>query len=327
MSFDPNAASSSDDGIFGLPYSYDESLVVYFPVPWEATTSYGGGTSNGPSAIAAASRQIDLYDVDVLKPYEAGLHLLPEDPAIRDLNEVAKGAALERVNEAGAKLNEMVYAAAKKHLDAGKIFGLIGGDHSTPFGSIQAHAKKYPGMGILHIDAHSDLRVAYEGYTWSHASILYNVLENIGDLGRTVQVGIRDFCEAEFQYCRDNESRLRVFYDRDLKSSAFRGERWDTVCGRIVDALPQSVYVTFDIDGLDPKLCPNTGTPVPGGLDFAQANYLIGAVARSGRKIVGFDLNEVAPGKDEWDANVGARMLYKLTGWTLASQGKAPIRS
>ena len=325
--FDPNAAASDGEGIFGLPFSAEEASLVYLPVPWEVTTSYGTGAADGPAAIEAASHQIDLFDVDVLKPYEAGLHLLAQDPAIRALNDKSKGGTVEVVNAAGDELNRIVYAAAKAQLEAGKIVGLLGGDHSTPFGSIRAHAEKFPGMGILHIDAHSDTRIAYQGYTWSHASILYNVLEGIPGLGKSVQVGIRDFCEQEFEYCEKNEERLRVFYDRDLKTRAYRGERWGGTCEEIVDTLPDSVYITFDIDGLDPRFCPNTGTPVPGGLDFSEANYLIGAIARSGRKIVGFDLNEVAPGKnDEWDANVGARMLYKMSAWTLASQGKAKIR-
>lgn len=316
----------SDAGVFGVAVSEEAASLVYLPIPWEVTTSYGGGTSNGPKAIEAASIQVDLFDSDVLKPHEAGLFMLPEDPAIRAMNDKAKGASLEEVNAAGAKLNEIVYQAAKTQLNAGKIVGVVGGDHSVPFGSIRAHAEKFPGMGILHFDAHSDTRAAYEGFIWSHASILYNVLENISGLGRTVQVGIRDYCEQEHEFLAKNKDRIRVFYDRDLKTRSYRGERWDGLCEEIVEALPETVYITFDIDGLDPRFCPNTGTPVPGGLDFSEANHLIGAVVRSGRKIVGFDLNEVAPGKDEWDANVGARMLYKLSGWTLASLGKAQIR-
>jgi agmatinase len=345
--FDPNAAASGDEGIFGLPFTENDAALVYLPVPWEVTTSYGGGTSNGPKAIAKASLQVDLFDADVLKPYEAGLCMLEEDPAIRALGDKARGdaqkilavggdlgsdmalrAALERVNAAGSELNEAVYLAVRKRLEAGKIVGLVGGDHSTPFGSIRAHAEKYPGMGLLHFDAHSDTRDAYEGFVWSHASIMRNVLEGVPGLGKTVQVGIRDFCEEEAEYLEKNRERVSVFYDRDLKTAEYRGQRWDGLCETIVSELPEAVYVTFDIDGLDPRYCPNTGTPVPGGLDFSQAGYLLGAVVRSGRKIVGFDLNEVAPDPagGEWDANVGARLLYKLSAWTLASLGKAELR-
>ena len=146
---------------------------------------------------------------------------------------------------------------------------------------------------------------------------------------RLVQVGMRDVGEDEVRFAGSQGERVRVFFDRELSRRRFVGEPWVRVARLIVDALPEQVWVTFDIDGLDPKLCPNTGTPVPGGLELAEANFLLGEVVRSGRKILGFDLNEVSPaadGRDEWDANVGARALYKLCAWTLASQGKAPLR-
>ena len=169
-----------------------------------------------------------------------------------------------------------------------------------------------------------DLRRAYEGFTFSHASIMFNVLERIPAVERLVQVGIRDFCEAEWNYAKAQGQRARIFLDADLQHRRHLGRPWAKSAQEIVAALPQEVWISFDIDGLDPRFCPHTGTPVPGGLDFAEANHLIAAVARSGRKIIGFDLNEVSPdptGRSEWDANVGARLLYKLTAWTLVSQG------
>ncbi len=348
-SFDPNAASSGDSGIFGLPYTQSESTLVYLPVPWEATTSYGGGTSNGPQAILEASRQVDLFDLDVEKPYEAGMFLLEESEEIRAANREAKERAqrvievggnidgnealkadLERVNALGTKVNDYVRRETAKLLADGKIVGLIGGDHSVPFGAFQAVAEKYPSFGILHFDAHSDTRRAYEGFIWSHASIMYNALEKIPQIGKLVQVGIRDFCEEEIQYCEKQGDRVRIFFDGHLARSKFEGRPWASLCDRIIAELPQEVWISFDIDGLDPRFCPHTGTPVPGGLDFHEATYLIAEVARSGRKIIGFDLNEVAPNasdeSDEWDANVGARLLYKMSAWTLASQGRARQR-
>jgi agmatinase len=131
-------------------------------------------------------------------------------------------------------------------------------------------------------------------------------------------------CEAEVDVIQASKRRVITFYDAELATRRFAGENWAGQCERIVEALPGEVYVSFDIDGLDPAYCPHTGTPVPGGLSFLQAQYLIGAIARSGRRIVGFDLNEVAPGPaDEWDANVAMRVLYKMIGWTLRSQGIA----
>ncbi len=330
--FDPNSAASADSGVFGLPYGENESTLVFLPVPWEATTSYGGGTSQGPQAILAASRQVDLFDLDVLKPYEAGMFFLPESDKILKLNEKAKLLKSDprAMNEAGAELNRFVHEETRRLLANGKIVGLVGGDHSTPFGALQAIAEKNQSFGILHFDAHSDTREAFEDFTWSHASILFNVLENIPQVKKLVQVGIRDVCEQEVEYIHGQGERVKTYFDLDLAKWKFSGASWAKICEEIVSQLPNDVWVSFDIDGLDPRFCPHTGTPVPGGLDFNEANFLLATVVRSGRRIIGFDLNEVAPdptGQSEWDANVGARLLYKLSAWTLASQGKAKLNS
>jgi agmatinase len=339
--FDPNAAALPDAGVFCLPHTPDEARVVLVPVPWEVTTSYRTGTADGPAAILAASKQIDLYDVETGKPYVDGIAMLDEDAEIRawnthgralasqiiDVAGVIDGnakleAALAEVNALGTKLNAWVKARVAEWLDKGRIVGVVGGDHSVPFGAIAAVAERHPGVGVLHVDAHADLRDAYEGFTWSHASIMFNVINKIPQVGRLVQVGIRDLCEDEVNVIERSQGRVVTFFDTELQNGRLAGETWAAQCDRIVAALPDKVYISFDIDGLDPSLCPNTGTPVPGGLLFAQATYLIGHVARSGRTIVGFDVNEVAPGPDgdEWDANVGMRLLYKLIGWTLRSQ-------
>lgn len=343
-SFDPNSASAPGSGVFGLPHSYQEAKLALLPVPWEATTSYGGGTSKGPAAILEASRQVDLFDIEVDRPYEAGIHLLAESAKVKRWNREAKAAAqkviaaggrvgkskalakaLTTVNELGDKVNEEVLRQSRKILDDGKILGLVGGDHSTPYGAIAAVAEREKEFGILHVDAHSDTRLAYEGFTWSHASILRNVMDRIPQAVKLVQVGIRDFCEEEWDYINASRGRIETFFDIDLAKRRASGEAWERQVVGIVSRLPAKVWITFDIDGLDPRFCPNTGTPVPGGLDYADAVILIGEVARSGRRILGFDLNEVSPGKaDEWDANVGARLLYKLAAWTLVSQGARP---
>ncbi|NLO90502.1 MAG: agmatinase family protein [Elusimicrobia bacterium] len=334
-SFDPGGVSASD-GVFGLPFAQEQARLVYLPVPWEATTSYGGGTSNGPRAVYEASMQVDLYDASVEKPYEAGLFLRPESAQVKAWNRQAKAAArrviaalekgkpapkceLALANALGEKLNAWVYKNTKEIFDAGKIPALLGGDHSTPFGAIRAAAEKHPGLGVLHFDAHHDLRKAFEGFEWSHASIMYNVLEKL-PVKKLVQAGIRDFCEQEALYARKNP-RCAVFYDHEVAAAKMAGKPFDAVARAITAQLPREVWISFDIDGLDPRFGPSTGTPVPGGLDFHEALRIIETVCRSGRRIVGFDLCEVAPAKDsEWDANVGARLLYKLTGWTLASQ-------
>ena len=338
MSFDPNAAASPDSGAFGLPHSESEAHVVLIPVPFEATTSYGGGTVDGPEAIREASKQVDLFDIETGKPYERGIHMLASPAAVRAWNDDARArasgiianggtggdAALEKelaqVNALCAQMNGWVHAESERLIRAGKLVGLVGGDHSTPFGHIQAHAEAYPGMGILHLDAHADLRVAYEGFVWSHASIMHNVVARIPAVARLVQVGIRDFCEEEHQQIVESKGRIVTHFDAQLAAERQRGASWHQQLQKIVEPLPRNVYLSFDIDGLDPVLCPHTGTPVPGGLSFHEATGLIRAVVESGRRIVGFDLNEVAPGPDdEWDGNVGARLLYKMIGWALKS--------
>jgi agmatinase len=195
-------------------------------------------------------------------------------------------------------------------LNKNKKVILLGGDHSTPLGYIQALAEIHEHFGILQIDAHFDLRIAFEGFEYSHASVMYNALKT-KQVGKLVQVGIRDFCEEEV--LESKNERVSVWYDEKMKEAQFLGKTWDQICNDIVAQLPQKVYLSFDIDGLDPKLCPNTGTPVAGGLEYAQAIYLIKKVKESGRVFIGADLNEVAPGENsDWDANVAARLLFRL---------------
>ena len=339
--FDPNAAALPDSGVFGLPCTPDEAKIVLIPVPFEATTSYGGGTFDGPAAILEGSKQVDLFDLDNGRPYEKGLAMLDEPAQVRAWNDEAKAlavpiieaagvdadpAALAKINALSEKMNDWVYATTKHWLSKGKIAAVVGGDHSTPFGCIKAYAEKYPELGVLHLDAHADLRDAYEGFTWSHASIMFNVLQHIPNVKKLVQVGIRDFGEAEYEIIRDSEGRVHTFFDARLSRARLDGMPWREQVDSIVAELPLHVYLSWDIDGLEPTLCPNTGTPVPGGLSFQQAVALLEGVCRAGKKIVGFDLNEVSPGSEgsEWDGNVGARLLYKMIGWTLMSHGLPP---
>jgi agmatinase len=142
-------------------------------------------------------------------------------------------------------------------------------------------------------------------------------------VGKLVQVGVRDLGAAEAAYIRESGGRVVTHFDATLTRARFEGVPWMRQVERIVEGLPELVYLSFDIDGLDPTLCPHTGTPVPGGLSFAEAGALLAGVVASGRRIVGLDLDEVAPGPDgdEWDGNVGARLLYRMIGWTLRSQG------
>jgi agmatinase len=343
--FDPDGAGDPAGSIFGLPFSDAESNVVLVPVPWEATTSYGRGTARGPAAIRAASPQLDLFDpmlapLGLGQPWQWGIHMLPEDPEIQALNTracelalpvIAVGgllcddpdlhAALAEVDACSDQLDAWIRAQVETQLAAGKIVGVVGGDHSVALGAIAAHAARFPGLGILHVDAHTDLRPAYEGFTRSHASVMGNVLDQCEGVAALVQVGIRDLSAQEHERSQ-GDPRVVTHLDAVLRDRMFEGTTWATLCREIVEALPREVYVSFDIDGLDPALCPGTGTPVPGGLSFAEAQALLLAVVRSGRVVVGFDLVEVAPSAgSEWDANVGARLLYRLCALALLGRG------
>ncbi|HAZ12134.1 MAG TPA: hypothetical protein DCY86_05050 [Bdellovibrionales bacterium] len=337
---DVNAKADAKDGIYGLPCSENEARVVYLPVSWDVTTSYKIGTHKGPRSIREASPQLDLFDLDFVDPFRAGLHMRSESKHLVALNKKMRPLAekiinasdeqvaaskplqklLAQVNRASEEVNAWVYAESVKLLAKNKMPVIVGGDHSSPLGAIRAYAEKFPGMGVLHFDAHSDTRRAYMGFQYSHASILYNVAQECRGVKKIVQVGIRDFCEAEFHYTTGKNSKFQVFFDRDLKEKAFSGAAFQTVAREIVSHLPEQVYLTIDIDALDPRFCPNTGTPVPGGLDYMELIAVVREIVRSKRKIVGFDLCEVAPGADEWDANVGMRLLYKMTALALGSQ-------
>lgn len=344
---DPTAAAPPGSGIFGLSDSLAESKVVLMPVPWEVTTSYRGGTAKGPAAILQASHQVELYAHGYGNPYKAGIHMLPMSQKIRALNVASRPKALKvikageeavahsktlkrlqhEVNLAGGELNRIVYRKTKELLALGKLVGVVGGDHSVPYGAIKAIAETVgkEGFGILHVDAHMDLRVRFEGFDWSHASIMHNVMRDFPEVTRLVQVGIRGFCEDEMLAEKASNRRIHTLYQEDLARELDSNQTWHEICDEAIKHLPRNVYLSFDIDGLSETLCPNTGTPVPGGLSWSDALVLISQLHLRHR-IIGFDLNEVSPGElwkpgnpDTWDANVGASLLYKMIGAMLLS--------
>jgi len=330
-------------GIFDVPVTQENSKIILLPVPWEVTTSYGKGASNGPQMIFDASSQVDLFDFETGNAYLAGYYMQEIPKQLLKKNSIMKAKVKEvlrlmeytedhawlqklraEINTACEEMTDWVYQQSKEILAAGKFLGLIGGDHSTPFGAIRALSEKYKGdFGVLHIDAHADLRCAYQGFTQSHASIMYNVMTSDFKPKSLTQVGIRDFCEEEYDFIKNHPKTIKTFFDIDNKRRMLKGTPWSQIVEEIVNSLPQNVYISFDIDGLEPNLCPNTGTPVAGGLTMDQAFFLFHAIAESKRKIIGFDLNEVSSGdgssSSEWDGNVGARILYKLCGWTVVT--------
>lgn len=339
--FDPNSVGLLSNNIFGLPFTEEEAKLVLLPVPWEVTVSYNNGTARGPEHIFKASLQVDLYDADVKDGWKQGFfmreqdkHLLLRSDYLRkeaelylkflteggDIseNEFLKKTVVD-VNNGTKAMNEWVYTQAKGLLQKGKLVGLVGGDHSTPLGYFKAIGETKGDYGILQIDAHCDLRDSYEGFQYSHASIMFNALKEVPQLQKLVQVGIRDYCEEEMDYITNSNGKVVTFFDKNIKERQFEGETWKAICDSIVAELPQQVFISFDIDGLDPKLCPNTGTPVAGGFEAEQVYYLFNRVIASGRTIIGFDLNEVSASHDEWDANVGARVLFKLCNLLVSS--------
>lgn len=328
--FDPSAAADLSSGIFGLPFTREQAGLVVIPVPFEATVSYGGGTEQGPEAVRLASAQVDLLDRRFGEAWRRGIFMEPADERFlawgREARELAGpiieggGASggdegvVDRVDALSAQMNTLVHERAAAALAEGKIPCLLGGEHAVSLGAIRACAETHGAIGVLQIDAHMDLRRAFEGFRYSHASVMYNAMEEIPGVSRLIQVGVRDFSLGEVDYAGTRDERVMTHYDDDLFDSIARGESFGLACARIVEQLPESVYVTFDIDGLDPSLCPHTGTPVPGGLGFREASLVLETLAKSGSRIVGCDLVEVAPGGegDEWDANVGARALFRL---------------
>lgn len=337
--FDPSAVGDANNNIYGLPFTTKDANVVIIPLPWEVTVSYSAGTAAGPEAVFDASFQVDLFDPFIKDAWKTGIAMDKVNKKIKNQSRILRKKAekyiddytkaagkkespsmrktREEINTACKAMNQWLQNEATQYLNKGKIVGLLGGDHSTPLGLMQALATKYNNFGILQIDAHADLRDAYEGFEFSHASIMFNALK-IPQISKLVQLGIRDYCEDEFNIIQKNK-RITTFFDRDIKHKQYTGTSWDKICDSVISTLPKNVYISFDIDGLDPKLCPNTGTPVAGGFEFEQIVYLLEKVVKAKKTIIGFDLNEVSPGKDEWDANVGARMLYKLANLTAAS--------
>lgn len=343
MTFDPNATAVADAGIFGFPFTKQNAKLILIPIPWEVTTSYGAGTSLGPASIYECSRQIDVMHADTGKAYEKGIYWWEQDAAlIKELNDKYKPFAKKitscmengekipadllshqsNINMASHKLNKNLYEKTMDLLSKNKMVGIVGGDHSAPLGAIQATIDFYKkDISILHIDAHADLRNAYQGYKHSHASIMRNVMESALPPKNLVQVGIRDYCPEESDYI-EKHWNITTYFDRDLKRSLNKGTSWLENCETIISSLESdNVYISFDIDGLDPSLCPNTGTPVPGGLYYDQVCDLFHTLVTSKKRIIGFDLCEVTPtdmhSLDCWDGNVGARVLYNLCCYTL----------
>jgi agmatinase len=334
MNFNPDDVGIANGNIFGFPITEKDADIVIIPVPWDVTASYGKGTSNGPQAILDASTQLDFYHPFLKNAYQTKvfmteisrdwsaineklctqaidyIHYLEQGGNLSDNNEYLK--IVSEINETHEALCSNLYERASALISKGKIACVLGGEHSTPLGLILALNNLKKPFGILQIDAHADLRKAYENFEQSHASIMYNVLNRCEYMERLVQVGIRDVANSEVELI-NKDHRIKTYFDWDIKNKLFEGSTWKNITDEIIADLPQRVYISFDIDGLSPELCPNTGTPVVGGFNLQEITYLFFKLTDAGKEIIGFDLNEVAPGNNnDWDANVGARALWNL---------------
>jgi agmatinase len=344
--YDPDSVSNPNNNIFGLPTTEDDAHLVIVPVPWEVTVSYGSGTARAPEAICKASLQVDIYDPDAPQAWKQGFYMRPTDRKVLMKSDYLRKEAelyidyisrgedvsanqfmsktLKDVNTGSNYLNSWVYDQTSALLGKNKLVGLLGGDHSIPLGFFKAIAEKHGDFGILQIDAHCDLREAYAGFVYSHASVMRNALHEVPQIMKLVQVGPRDFSQNEHDYIQKSNGRVVTYFDRAIKNRQFEGDTWKHIVDEIVNELPDKVYISFDIDGLDRKLCPHTGTPVPGGFEVEEVYYLFRKILESGRKFIGFDLCEVGISDTDWNSNVGARVLFKLCNLLVASNLPQP---
>lgn len=285
-----------ESNFLGAPVSRDtwrKARVAVLPIPFEQTVSYGKGTAGGPSAILGASAYVEFYDEetgrDVMR--DVGIATLPPFRTARK----GRGA----VTAIGARAAEV--------LAAGKFLFSLGGEHTITQALVAAHLAKYPDLSVLQIDAHSDLRESYQGSPFSHASVMARVCEMV-DPRRVVQVGIRAQCQEEAEFIR--RRRVNTLYAHRLRSTP--GEAW---IGRAVSNLTKHVYVTFDVDGLDPSIMPSTGTPEPNGLLWNETMHLLERVGRT-RRVVGCDVVEFAPVRGLHHADLtAAKLVSKMINY------------
>jgi agmatinase len=274
--------------------NFERARVLVWPVSYEGTVSYGTGTGRGAEAIINASRNMELYDEETdAEVYKLGIHTVEESPSI----------------DPPARMMQSLYERASELVATGKFITMIGGEHSVSAPVIRAHAERYDNLSVLQIDAHADLRDTYDGTPHSHASIMARVTRDMRL--PSVQCGIRSISAEEARSL--GQLPTRIFWAKDIVG---RTDWWDAA----VDGLTENVYLTIDIDGLDPSLVAQTGTPEPGGLGWYETIGLIRTLARK-RRIVGMDLTEYSY-VEGFDASafLCAKLIYKTLAFVFESE-------
>ncbi len=275
------------------PYSdWENSRVVVLPVPYDSTTDWRSGTRDGPQAIINASQYLELYDLELEQEiYKVGIHTLPEvQPDVSSPENMA----------------QQVYAVAKELLGENKMVLMLGGEHSLTLGMVKAYRERHEALSVLQLDAHADLRDSYLGTRFGHATVMRRVCE----LCPVVPVGIRSLSDEEHRLIE--ESGIKPVYARGLTLNEDSIEQ-------VVASLSNEVYLTIDMDVLDPSIMSAVGTPEPGGLGWYEILDLLRAVAQR-RRIVGFDLVELCPGEGPPAcAFLAAKLAYKLIGYIFSA--------
>ncbi len=327
--------------LFGLPVRSNEPKIIFISAPWEATVSGGTGTALAPEHILKNSYKIDLYDKNYPQASRIGMKMLPIPYGWKlksDQLRIKTSSYMQEISERGSsftnpQITRLVdqYSCALKnrikdkgvmHMNEGKLVGLIGGEHSCALGLIEACAVFHRSFGILQLDAHADLHRAYQGFTYSHGSVMYNALK-LDQVARITQVGLRDYGQEEGEMIANSKGRILSFTEQEFRKALFGGILWKELCEQIIRTLPDKIYLSIDITGLDSSLCPSTGRPVPGGLGFYETLFLIEQIVESGKQIIAFDLSEVSVSEEtDWDAQVASHLLYRVGILMAISQKK-----
>jgi agmatinase len=291
----PRAEAFTFLGVEPERYPYRDSKIAVLPIPYEATTSFMAGTRDGPREIINASRHLEMYDEEIGGDVSSlGIYTLPE---------------VETVASSPSNMVEVIYQAAKSVLADDKFLVALGGEHTITPPLVKAFVERHPELSVLQIDAHGDLRDTYHGSKYSHACAMRRVLE----MAPGVQVGVRSISGEEVDALPSLPAK--IFYAQETRSNP----NWQ---GEVVEALGDPVYVTIDLDGLDPSIMPAVGTPEPGGLGWYETCDLLKRVAEN-RRVVGFDVNELAPLPGQGAPNfLAAKLVYKFLGYVFGGNLK-----